>query len=204
MIVSKEINSPTGTIPMEDQIGEYYSFPEERPELIDERTIPHDFPELFKPPKREIDEISKRLKTNVRDEIITPDSRYLQRVGAASSIPRFPLPPVAWQPYEISKIASDFIKEQKRAFALNKSLDTVAEGILRFMKSQNIEARIVIDLETDPEYDDWKEPRVRVLIPSCKFEHTYRHFSELLNFSLRGIRKRDLIRFRVTLDIGER
>ncbi|MGD0495175.1 MAG: hypothetical protein ABSB28_03945 [Candidatus Bathyarchaeia archaeon] len=104
------------------------------------------------------------------------------------------------KPYEMSQIVRDFIMRQKRQLDMNKSLDIVSTRISEFMKKQGIKAKILIDLETDTEYDDWAEPRIKVLVEPSEFERAYGLFDKLLNFSLQCVRRREMKRFRITLD----
>lgn len=107
---------------------------------------------------------------------------------------------IVQKPYEMSQIVRDFIMKQKRQRDMDKSLDTVSTRISEFMKKQGIKAKILIDLETDTEYDDWAEPRIKVLVEPSEFERAYGLFDKLLNFSLQCVRKREMKRFRITLD----
>jgi hypothetical protein len=106
------------------------------------------------------------------------------------------------KPYEMSEVARDFINRQKRPIDLNRSLDVVSTRVSDFMKKHRITAKILIDTETDTEFDDWTEPRIKILVEQAKFERAYTLFDELLNYALQSVRKREMKRFRITLDVG--
>lgn len=113
---------------------------------------------------------------------------------------RLPHPSAYLKPYRSTQTARDFIRKQKRPIALDASLDQVSSRIAEFMNRKAMKSEVIVDLEIDPEYDDWVEPRIKVLVEPSKLGEAYTLFEDLLGFALRDIRKRESKRFMITLD----
>lgn len=201
MAAPEDVDSSVGiSIPAEPASRYYPSFPSSQHGGItdEEALVAQDVFQVWRPFE---EEVGRRPEEPVFDWINILDDRFLlNQSGVSDILGRLPQPPLFQKPYKMTEIAHDFIRKQKRSIDLNKSLDKVSNRIFEFMKEQAIESEIIIDLEVDTEYDDWIEPRIRVLVEPSKFEQAYTLFDKLLDFSLKGIRKRETRRFIITLD----
>lgn len=198
--VNIESNSSIGTdITTERSVGRYAHFLSNQPSAIsDEERVQDIFQagRLFE--KRNIRKPEKS-KTLALDRIIALNQLVSNLSGLTDTLG--PLPsPIYQEPYKITEVAREFIRKQKKSFSLNESLDRVSNRILEFMADRSIESQIIIDLEVDPEYGDWIEPKIQVLIEPSKFEKAYGLFSELLEFTLKGVRRKETKRFMITID----
>jgi len=150
-------------------------------------------------PYKEIRKTTEKPEPPFFDITSIPDNEFLYK-SAISDILGLPLSPIFQRPYKITEAASNFIISEKRSKALEESLDRISSRISEFMKKQDIRTEIIIDLEVDTEYEDWIEPRIRILVESSKLEKSYSLFGNLLKYSLMGTRKREMKRIRITLD----
>jgi len=202
MITNTELNSSTATELVRQLYGETFSatetrYPETAPRDSERGTFQE--PSQYERPKLKIKQLMPRPLARFPIEGNQLLATYDQSAFTARDI----LPhAVVQKPYEMNQIVRDFIKKQKRQLDLNKSLNTVSTRISEFMNRQGIKAKVVIDLETDTEYDDWTEPRIKVLVEPSELERVYGLFDRLLDFSLQHVRKREMKRFRITLDVG--
>lgn len=196
-LVNRESNSSIGTdISAERPVGRYPYFLRSYPSVIFDEEIAQGIPQggrLFK------EQIIKKPEKPALDRMVALDQFVSSLSGLFDMLEPLP-PPIYQKPYKITEVAHDFIRKQKKSFALNESLDKVSNRILEFMRAQAIKSEIIIDLEVDPEYGDWIEPKIQVLIELSKFEDAYELFGELLDFSLKGIRRKETKRFMITID----
>jgi len=194
MIIQEEVNSSVGVSVPTEQISRRSPFlGSQYTGIINERFAPSAFP-TWKSPQEEVERKLERPKINILDE------RFPTNQSGVSNILGPPQPPVYEKPYEITEVARRFIMKQKKSVDLNKNLNKVSNRILEFMNKQSIKSKVIIDLEVDAEYDDWIEPRIRVLVEPSKFEQAYELFKEILDFSLKEVHKRETERFMITLD----
>lgn len=201
-LVYNENNSSMATdIPAEPSMGRYRSLQRRKLSAI---FYHRDTQEMFQAEQlleKHITKKSKEPKVSALDKIIGLNIQSVSNLTGLTDMVD-PLPsPIYQKPYRITESAHDFIRKQKKSFALNESLDRVSNRILEFMRERCIESEIIIDLEVDPEYGDWIEPKIQVLVESSKFEKAYELLSQLLEFSLKGIRKKETKRFMITVDV---
>ena len=101
---------------------------------------------------------------------------------------------------EITKAADHFIDCQKRAVKYKKEIMSVAERILSFLQKNGIEAKVTISLYSDPEYNNWIEPKIQIEIARQELQRTYEIFDSLLTNSFSGISEKTLRKIFVTID----
>jgi len=104
--------------------------------------------------------------------------------------------------YEISREAEEFIFKQKKAISYKKDLITICDRIAKFLQNANMEAKISISLFQDPEYSDWVESKIVVAVNEKKFAKAYSLYGELLDHSLKKIKRRTIEK--VVISIGKR
>jgi hypothetical protein len=102
--------------------------------------------------------------------------------------------------YEISRDAEDFINKQKKSVQLRKDITAISDRAMEFLNKEGIKAKVSVSLFTDPEYDDWIEPKIRIEVPENELARTYKIYNELLSCSFQKIRKRTLRRLLVTVE----
>jgi len=101
---------------------------------------------------------------------------------------KFPLIPK----YEISKGAEDFISRQKKSVKYRENLLVISDKAKEFLKKESIESQITISLFTDPEYSNWVETKITIIVPKKDFRKAYGLYNELLSYSLKGVSKKTL------------
>jgi len=104
--------------------------------------------------------------------------------------------------YEILREAEEFIFRQKKAISYKKDLITICDRIAEFLQKASIEAKISISLFQDPEYSDWVESKIVVGVNEKEFAKAYSLYGELLDHSLKKIKRRTIEK--VVVSIGKR
>lgn len=120
--------------------------------------------------------------------------------SAVATLWNIRIPARASQQYQISRDANDFINRQKKAVQYRKDIFIVSDKVSGFLKREGIEAKISIDLFTDPEYSDWVESKIRIEVPADELKRAYGIYNELLSYSLKGIHKKTLKQLLVTIE----
>lgn len=102
--------------------------------------------------------------------------------------------------FEISRDAEDFISKQKKSIQFRGDLFKISDRISEFLEKRRIQARVSIDLFTDPEYHDWTETMIKIGTREKQMKRMYALYDELLRYSLEGIRKRSLKKLAVAIE----
>jgi len=102
--------------------------------------------------------------------------------------------------FEISRPADEFISKQKKSIQFRTDLIKISNRISEFLGKQGIQAKVSIDLFTDPEYSDWTEAKIKIDTPSAKLEKMYALYNEILGYSLEGVRKRVLKKLMISIE----
>lgn len=200
-ISSEEANLFLGIEVPTEAVGKHPSFPGSRSSQFANEDFAQDPFQVRRASEQEV--------RRPQDSTMYPLGMTLDVVGTQLSLDqsevslilsRLPHPSAYLKPYRSTQTARDFIRKQKRPIALDASLDQVSSRIAEFMNRKAMKSEVIVDLEIDPEYDDWVEPRIKVLVEPSKLGEAYTLFEDLLGFALRDIRKRESKRFMITLD----
>ncbi len=103
-------------------------------------------------------------------------------------------------PQIITEAADYFISRQKKSVKYRTEILEVSSKVTGYLKKEKIDAEVVVDLFTDPEYSDWIEPKIQILVKKEQLQKTYEVFDKLLEFSFSKISQKTLKRLSVTID----
>lgn len=101
---------------------------------------------------------------------------------------------------EISRDAEHYIKRQKNFSRYKSDINKIGNRILDFLKQKEICAKISVNLFSDPEYTNWAEPRIQIIVPSENLQKTYELFNDLLEYSFVGVSRKTLKKVVITID----
>ena len=101
---------------------------------------------------------------------------------------------------EITNAAETFIRHQKKSVKYRNEILKVADKASECLKKSGIDAEVTVDLFTDPEYSNWIEPKVRIIVGKEQLDKAYEKFDDLLEFAFSGISQKTLQRLSVTID----
>lgn len=104
------------------------------------------------------------------------------------------------EPQTITEAADYFISRQKKSVKYRTEILKVSSRVTEYLKREKIDADVTVDLLTDPEYSNWVEPKIQILVKNEQLKKTYDVFDKLLEFSFSGISKKTLQRLSVTID----
>ena len=90
--------------------------------------------------------------------------------------------------YIYPKDVRDFITRQRKSSSIFQSISQIAEQTNLFLAEKEIKATIAFDLFSDPEYTDWKEPRISVKIMHLDPSKISEFRMELYDAAFRDVR----------------